>query len=715
MKRKLFSLLVLLMTAVSGAWAQGVLNIVVSGTSATIKYDGNASNNPYLGGDEWKQSEFPWDMEFTIRPTITTVTIDGSCKNFSGTSLRSLFIGFSGLTTINGLDNLNTANVQDMEYMFADCSSLTSLDLSSLNTARLTTMSNMFAYCSKLTTVDLSSWNTENVEVTSSLFFNCSELTTVDLSSWNTAKVWNTGYMFYNCPKLENIYVGDGWSTAKVTQSDDMFTGCTKLLSMNTANPATNKTNAHTGDGGYLKVKPAGDYAFTVAPCEHGSGTVKFFVDEKEVKGANEGDLITMTVTPDEGYVVGSVSANAYTTWAGARRKAPAAISTIPMLGNVTLTHVEGKANTWTFTMPAASVLVSAAYIPVAAFAPAEPSGTLAPTAAEGVIAGEDKAIIVAGTVANIPETTNPQGTVKYFVTDNKDMTAEQAAKANGWVETLPTAAGYTGSYADDFQVYVWYYIQAATGYADSKPQRIEVTVQSNLFDLALNPANANTIEAGKATVTVGGTDATVTEGKLQGVKMGIEVKLKAKDGYKFRKVEVKKKAAGKPVSEITPDDIFKVIASDGIIYDNIAAAESAGTVAQGLIVYVGSNTGNENYNHGLALALKDENSNTQGEAINACNAKNTSTPIVDALWILPSQGQWNTMFTAAGGDWKLRDCFSSAGGNNMVKDGEYWSSSGDSEWIIYWMFSGYDWEGTWGDIQPYYNYSCNVRACIVF
>ena len=249
--------LALLLTAATGAWAEDVLNIVVDGTSATIKYDGNASNNPYFGGDEWKQSEFPWDNEYSTRPTITTVTIDGSCKNFSGTSLRSLFIGFSGLTTINGLDNLNTANVQDMEYMFADCSSLTSLDLSSLNTASLTTMSNMFAYCSKLTTVDLSSWNTENVEMTSSLFFNCSELTTVDLSSWNTAKVWNTGYMFYNCPKLENIYVGDGWSTAKVTQSDDMFTGCTKLLSMNTANPATNKTNAHTGDGGYLKVKPA--------------------------------------------------------------------------------------------------------------------------------------------------------------------------------------------------------------------------------------------------------------------------------------------------------------------------------------------------------------------------------------------------------------------------------------------------------------------------
>ena len=322
------------MTAVSGAWAQGVLNLVVDGTTATIKYDGNASNNPYFTELGWKQDGDTWDEDYTTKPTITTVTIDGSCKNFSGTNLTSLFTGFSGLTTINGLENLNTANVQDMSYMFYYCMSLTSLDLSSWNTARVTMMYYMFSECSKLTTVDLSGWNTENVGA--------------------------TGGLFYNCSNLENIYVGDGWSTAAVIISDGMFYGCTKLLSMNTANPAIDKTNAHTGDGGYLKVKPAADHVFSVAESEHGSGTVKFFVDEKEVKGANEDDVITMTVTPDEGYVVGSVSANAYTTWAGARRTATAAI---PMLGNVTLTPVEGKANTWTFTMPAANVELKIGYL----------------------------------------------------------------------------------------------------------------------------------------------------------------------------------------------------------------------------------------------------------------------------------------------------------------------------------------------------------------
>ena len=247
--------LALLVTAAAGAWADDVLNLVVDGTSATIMYDDNANSNPTLGETRWNKSGMPWDMENTIKPTITTVTIDGSCKNFSGTSLYSLFNGFCGLSTLNGLENLNTVGVQNMEYMFHGCSSLTSLDLSSVNTASVTTMSYMFMGCSKLTSLDLSSWNTEKVKITSGLFNDCSELTTVDLSSWNTAKVWNTSFMFYNCSKLENIYVGDGWSTAKVTSSSKMFDGCTKLPNFS-AGTVTHAMAKLTDDGGYLQTKP---------------------------------------------------------------------------------------------------------------------------------------------------------------------------------------------------------------------------------------------------------------------------------------------------------------------------------------------------------------------------------------------------------------------------------------------------------------------------
>ena len=68
----------------------------------------------------------------------------------------------------------------------------------------------------------------------------------------------------------------------------------------------------------------------------------------------------------------------------------------------------------------------------------------------------------------------------------------------------------------------------------------------SNEYDITFSAANANTIESGKATVKVDDADATVTDGKLQGVKYGQTVTITTKEGYKFKKVEVKKGAAPK-------------------------------------------------------------------------------------------------------------------------------------------------------------------------
>ena len=48
------------------------------------------------------------------------------------------------------LSSFNTNNVNNMSYMFSDCSSLKSINLSSFNTNNVTDMSNMFSYCSSL-------------------------------------------------------------------------------------------------------------------------------------------------------------------------------------------------------------------------------------------------------------------------------------------------------------------------------------------------------------------------------------------------------------------------------------------------------------------------------------------------------------------------------------------------------------------------------------
>ncbi|MBQ6347466.1 MAG: hypothetical protein IJI71_07900, partial [Clostridia bacterium] len=178
---------------------------------------------------------------------------------------------------------------------------------------------------------------------------------------------------------------------------------------------------------------------------------------------------------------------------------------------------------------------------------------TLLPAAAEGVIAGTDAPLIAEGTgiVAFAGESTEvTQGTLMYAI----GTSATEAPALTAFSATVPTAKNVADDGAD---VYVWYYIQGADApqgeaatldntFDNTEPACLTVQVLTNKFDITFNAANANTIEAGKATVTVGGTDKTsaVTEGKLEGVKMGSEVKLKANPGYKFRKVEVKKSAA---------------------------------------------------------------------------------------------------------------------------------------------------------------------------
>ena len=206
---------------------------------------------------------------------------------------------------------------------------------------------------------------------------------------------------------------------------------------------------------------------------------------------------------------------------------------------------------TGNFVMPAYDVEIAPIYAPVAQWAKVENVDQL-PTAIEGIYADTDAPLIVEGTVAFAGTSTEvKQGTVMYAVTPATVTEAPALDAANKWSADVPTAKLVADGGVD---VKVWYYIKGADApegqeataentFNDSEicDEPIKVTVLSNKFNIQFTAANANTINDGKATVTVGGAAATVTEGKLEGVKMGSEVKVTAKEGYKFRKVEAKK------------------------------------------------------------------------------------------------------------------------------------------------------------------------------
>lgn len=134
-----------------------------------------------------------------------------------------------------------------------------------------------------------------------------------------------------------------------------------------------------------------------------------------------------------------------------------------------------------------------------------------------------------------------------------------------------------------------------------------------------------------------------------------------------------------------TTADIGKVIGTDGKIYRNVAAATSAGTLATAMIAYVGSETGDATYNHGLAIALSDEGGKmTFGTAQYICEEK---AKYEGALWCVPNNDQWKQMFKTNGGDEEsctgLNAAITAAGGEALPEEYFYWSSTAISNTYV--------------------------------
>jgi len=165
---------------------------------------------------------------------IKKAVIDPSMKDAPLTSMAEMFYcgkSLSAMTTIEGLENLNTSIVTDMGRMFYCCTALTSLDLSSFNTENVTNMMEIFSFCDALTSLDLSSFNTENVTNMGGMFYSCDALTSLDLSSFNTENVTSMGAMFSYCDALTSLDLSS-FNTENVTSMGYMFSYCTALTSL---------------------------------------------------------------------------------------------------------------------------------------------------------------------------------------------------------------------------------------------------------------------------------------------------------------------------------------------------------------------------------------------------------------------------------------------------------------------------------------------------
>ena len=133
-----------------------------------------------------------------------------------------------------------------MSYMFSDCSTLSSLDLSNFNTAIVSDMSLMFG--------------------------GCSVLSSLDLSNFYTKEVRDMSYMFSRCSALTTIYASDKFVTSKVQSGISMFSACKNLKGtiLNYKDSKTDHTYANCGTNGYFTP------VFEYAEFNEGTGTLTF-------------------------------------------------------------------------------------------------------------------------------------------------------------------------------------------------------------------------------------------------------------------------------------------------------------------------------------------------------------------------------------------------------------------------------------------------------
>ena len=197
------------------------------------------------------------DQLIKDRNQVREVRFEGSLT-INGT-VQSMFDTLPNLTTVTGLENLNTSNVYSMYGMFANCSSLRSVEgINKLDASKVTDMSYMFENCFKnpkdLISLDLSGLNiglniNKNDTITmKKMFRGCSQLKSIILpDKIDTSQVTDMTGMFYGCSNLVSVSYPSSdnsedpavdlskFNTNSLQYMDYMFSGCTDLTALNIA------------------------------------------------------------------------------------------------------------------------------------------------------------------------------------------------------------------------------------------------------------------------------------------------------------------------------------------------------------------------------------------------------------------------------------------------------------------------------------------------
>ena len=170
--------------------------------------------------------------EFQLDKQLKRI-IDGSTGDSDTECLDYIMVTSSAT---GGTTPSNNGNAQDrygMNLIFADCSSLESVDLSGFDASNVTSMYRMFYNAAKLETISFpENFDTSKVTTMKQMFYGCTSLISLDLDSFDGDALTTVQYMFNGCSALESVSFENSFNCSLLTDTSYMFNGCSKISSI---------------------------------------------------------------------------------------------------------------------------------------------------------------------------------------------------------------------------------------------------------------------------------------------------------------------------------------------------------------------------------------------------------------------------------------------------------------------------------------------------
>lgn len=164
---------------------------------------------------------------------LTTVNMD----SLAGKSIHRMertFVMCNNLTTVQGLENLNTDNLVKCEYLFNGCNNLsqsTAAAFTNLNLSSIEGLQYTFLNCKLISEINLSNKNLWDCVNLGSTFNNCSNLTDVNFNNTTLGDYVSLASTFYGCANLTNIDLNFN-NEVHIQMMSYVFGGCHNLTNI---------------------------------------------------------------------------------------------------------------------------------------------------------------------------------------------------------------------------------------------------------------------------------------------------------------------------------------------------------------------------------------------------------------------------------------------------------------------------------------------------